>query len=346
MNVLLYAGSKKLVSKSGVGMARSHQEEALKQNGVVFTENPNEDYDVVHINTVFPTSYLMAKRAKREGKKVICHGHSTMEDFRNSFVGSNAMAPLFKKWIIKCYDTADLVLTPTEYSRRILKSYGLKAPILPISNGIDTDAFRKQPGQRERFRRRYGLKEGEKAVVSVGLPIERKGILDFIQMALRFPEYRFFWFGAANPLLIPKEIKRAIREAPKNVSFPGYVGQEELLDVYGGADLFLFLSKEETEGIVVLEALAMEIPVLLRDIPVYDGWIHDGKEAYRRKGFDKLAQAAEEILDGKLPDLSANGRKLAESRNLKITGQRLASIYRGLYNEEVSTTKRQFAVYR
>ena len=117
------------------------------------------------------------------------------------------------------------------------------------------------------------------------------------------------------------------------------------MDVYGGADLFLFLSKKRRKELLCWRRWQWNSSAF-KGYSVYDGWIHDGKEAYRRKGFDKLAQAAEEILDGKLPDLSANGRKLAESRNLKITGQRLASIYRGLYNEEVSTTKRQFAVYR
>ena len=46
-----------------------------------------------------------------------------MEDFRSSFKGSNALAPLFKRWITFCYGLGDVVLTPTEYSRRLLESY-------------------------------------------------------------------------------------------------------------------------------------------------------------------------------------------------------------------------------
>ena len=93
------------------------QEESLKGNGVEVTTDPKDDYDVVHITTIFPSDYFMAKKAKKCGKKVVYHAHSTKEDFQNSFTGSNLIAPLFKKWIMKCYQTGDLILTPTNYSK-------------------------------------------------------------------------------------------------------------------------------------------------------------------------------------------------------------------------------------
>ena len=46
--------------------------------------------------------------------------------FQNSFTGSNLIAPLFKKWIMKCYQTGDLILTPTNYSKSLLEGYGIK----------------------------------------------------------------------------------------------------------------------------------------------------------------------------------------------------------------------------
>ncbi len=51
---------------------------------------------VVHMNTVFPDSVIAAFIAKMQKKKVIYYGHSTMEDFKNSFIGSNLAAPIFK----------------------------------------------------------------------------------------------------------------------------------------------------------------------------------------------------------------------------------------------------------
>ena len=69
MKVLLYAKNRQVVLKSGVGRAMVMQEESLKGNGVEVTTDPKDDYDVVHINTIFPSDYFMAKKAKKWREK-------------------------------------------------------------------------------------------------------------------------------------------------------------------------------------------------------------------------------------------------------------------------------------
>ena len=102
MKVLLHSDKQEQIAKSGVGRAIVHQQEALRLNGVEYTLDPKDtDYDIIHINTIFPESYLMGKKAKKMGKKVIFHAHSTEEDFRNSYLLTNQVAPLFKKWLCK-----------------------------------------------------------------------------------------------------------------------------------------------------------------------------------------------------------------------------------------------------
>ena len=143
MKVLLYTEFEKMNGKSGLGKAIKHQIKALKENNIEYTTNTKDDYDIVHINFYGPNSYLLAKKAKKLGKKVVYHAHSTEEDFRNSFILSNQVAPLFKKWIIKCYTLGDHILTPTPYSKKLLENYGIKNPITDISNGIDVKFFEK-----------------------------------------------------------------------------------------------------------------------------------------------------------------------------------------------------------
>lgn len=70
---------------------------------------------------------------------------------------------------------------------------------------------------------------------------------------------------------------------PKNLMFPGFVDEEILLGAFSAADLFLFMTYEENEGIVVLESLSTKLPILLRDIPVYNGWLEDGKNCLKAK---------------------------------------------------------------
>jgi len=327
MSIYIYSGGEKLVGKSGVGQAIQHQREYLRLGGVPTTDHWTRDTEAVHVNTVLPDSVLAALGAKLRRRKVVWYGHSTMEDFRGSFKGSNALAPLFRRWITFCYGLGDVVVTPTEYSRELIESYGLKKPVYSVSNGVDTEFFHPDLAARASLRARYGLPENGKVVVSVGHMIARKGVTEFLELARRFPEVRFLWFGWTDPRLIPHEVTQAIQNAPANVTFPGFVGREELREAYQGADAFAFLSHEETEGIVVLEALACGAPTVLRDIPVYDGWLENGKNVYKASNDDEFQRTVEGLLEHSLPDLTAAGRAVAEERSLEQVGKRLREIY-------------------
>lgn len=330
MKVLLYAKNQQVVSKSGVGKAMSMQKEALLANGVEVTENSEDSYDVVHINTIFPSDYRMAKRAKKEGKKVVYHAHSTKEDFQNSFTGSNLIAPLFKKWIMKCYRLGDIILTPTEYSKTLLKGYGIENPVYAISNGVDTSLFSKNILAREDFRKKYGLRQDDKVIMSVGLYFEKKGILDFVELAEQMPEYKFIWFGYTPDIQIPSKVRRAVHKSLTNLIFAGYVPKEELINAYSSCDLFFFPSYEETEGIVVLEALSSEIPVLLRDIPVYENWLENRKDVYKGKTNKEFSSLIKDILEKRLPVLTWNGRKRALERDVNCQARKLNRYYEQL----------------
>lgn len=328
MRVTIYSGCLLLVRKSGVGQAVLHQKAMLERVGVETTNRWAKPSAAVHINTVFPDSPIAALLARIQHRKVIYYGHSTMEDFRNSFKCSNLFAPLFRRWIIHCYELGDVIITPTPYSKRLLESYGIKKPIYSLSNGIDTSFFTPCAEHRAAFRAKYKLLPDHKAVISVGHYIERKGLLDFVELARSMPDVRFFWFGYTNLNLVPKSIRIAIENAPKNLCFPGYVERDKLRDAYCGCDLFAFLSKEETEGIVVLEALACGIPTLVRDIPVYEGWLTDRENVYKARGLTELKEKVEGILTGILPDLTASGLQVAQERNLEAVGKKLLDIYR------------------
>ena len=85
-----------MIRRSGIGHAMRHQMAALDTQGIEWTLNEKDDYDILHLNTVGVASERIAKKARREGKKIVVHAHSTQEDFQNSFLFSNQMSSLFK----------------------------------------------------------------------------------------------------------------------------------------------------------------------------------------------------------------------------------------------------------
>ncbi len=328
MKVLLYSEALNLIKISGLGRAIMHQQRALQMNGIEYTTDPKDDYDIVHINTLGLKSRHLARKARKAGKRVVYHAHSTEEDFRNSFVFSNLISGLVKKWLCGCYKSGDVIITPTEYSKRLIKGYGITTPIFPVSNGIDLAKYEPKPGDREAFRSRMGLSGDDKVVIAVGLYFERKGLLDFVQMAKDMPDVKFIWFGKTPLYSVPHKIRKAVRTKLPNLNFAGYVQPEELKQAYVGCDAYIFPTFEETEGIVLLEALAAKANVIIRDIPVFD-WLTDGRDCYKAKDKDDFERLIRSVIGNELPSLRENGREAVQEMDIQKIGKKLISVYDG-----------------
>ena len=327
MKVLLYLEGKTVLQKSGIGRSLHHQMAALDLAGIPYTTDLLGDYDVIHINTYGPRSWLLLQAAKRKGKKVILHGHSTKEDFQNSFLGSNLLAPLVGKYLTSMYQQADFIITPSVYAKQLIQSYGVTTPIVAVSNGIDLDQYQKDARKEAIFREHFGLTKDQPVVICAGLYFRRKGIEDFVKVAERMPHVRFIWLGSIHKWLIPPAIRRIVEGThPENVSFPGYFKGALFQGAMSGADAFFFPSHEETEGIVVLEALASYQHVVVRDIPVYQGWLSQ-ESAEMGQTVDDFVASIQAILD-KQVDKRKAGYRVAQSRSMDRVANQLVAAYR------------------
>ena len=330
MKVLLYTEGLKTIGKSGLGKAIKHQMTALENEHIEYTLDPkDDDYDILHINTYFPKSYRIAKKAKKKGKKIVYHAHSTEEDYKNGFILAKQTSKLFKKWLIKCYSLGDVIVTPTLYSKKLLQGYkGLEnKKIYDISNGIEIDFFKKDKKLGEKFRKDYGFTKDDKIVIGIGLYIERKGIVDFVELAKRLPEYKFIWFGYSPLAAATKPVRKAVNTKLDNLFFPGYVERDVIKGAMSGADLYIFPTFEETEGIPIIEACACKQNAIVRDIPIFDGWLEDGKNVYKAKDVDEFEKKIKMFFDGELPSVVDEAYKVAVERDLKTVGKKLKQVY-------------------
>ena len=333
MKVLLYAEGQNIIGKSGLGKAIKHQMKALEHMGIEYTTDPSDDYDILHINTYYIKSYILAQKAKKAGKKIVYHAHSTEEDFKNSFILSDRASTLFKRWLIKCYSLGDVIITPTPYSKKLLENYeGLEdKKIYAISNGIELEYFKPDEEAPLDFRNVYGYTKEDKVVVGIGLYIERKGIVDFVELARRLPEYKFIWFGHSPLSAATEKVREAVGTKLPNLKFAGYVEQDMIRSALKDANLYVFPTLEETEGIPAIECCAMKQNLLVRDIPVFDDWLEDGLNCYKAKNVDEFETKIKDILEGKLPNLTEEAYKVAQERDIKIIGEQLKEVYESLY---------------
>jgi 1,2-diacylglycerol-3-alpha-glucose alpha-1,2-glucosyltransferase len=347
VRALNYLELESRLDRSGIGTSVDQQRAALAETDVevltspwtggsasdgleraLMGHDPIADFDVAHCNMIGPGTVAVAQYARRNDIPLVLHSHVTKEDFAESFRGSTYLAGPLGRYLRWFYSQADLVLCPSEYTKRTIESYPVDAPIRPISNGVDLDSLEGYEDLRTEYRERFDL-EGM-VVFAVGNVFERKGLTTFCRLAQE-TDYEFAWFGPydSGPHA-STTVKRWTGNPPENVTFTGWVDDKR--GAFGAGDVYLFPTKAENQGIAVLEAMACRKAVVLRDIPVFEEFYTHGEDCLKCETRDEFRDALAELasnLDLR-ERLGENARATAEEHGLERVGERLASIYREL----------------
>ncbi len=301
----------------------------LERIGVkVLMNRPKGEYDVLHVHSPLPDSFLWALRRRRAGRPLVVHGRHLPELVKGGFIGGSVWYPLVRSYSVKFYNLGDVVVGATPYVAKALARDGVRGPFKVVPNGINRELFARDEAAGARFRRRLGLSPSNTLVLSVGLRIPRKGVDTFVNMSNGFrdrPDVKFIWVGASEVLL-----QDALDSAPKgNVFFAGHVPFDDIVGVYSAADVFVFPTRAESYGNVMLEAASCGCPLLIRDIPVYEEWVQDGKHCLKARSDEEFAQKLDAILgDASLrARLSEGARALAAEHDMKKTAVMLKELY-------------------
>ena len=97
-------------------------------------------------------------------------------------------------------------------------------------------------------------------------------------------------------------------------------------EALGGCDLYLFPTFEETEGIPIIEACAMETNTIIRDIQIFN-YLTDGVNVYKAKDVNEFEKKIKMFLNGELKSVSKGARKIAEACDIKTVGKQLKEVY-------------------
>jgi glycosyltransferase involved in cell wall biosynthesis len=322
--VYLEGGRRRQAWSGGIQRAYENQLRALRAAGIDVTTDPRDDFDLLHVHSIGPRSvYLVEKYLGR--RPVVIHGHTTAEDFANSFVMSDSIAPYLGRFLRYYYGKADVLIAPSAYARDVLRSYEVDRPIEVVSNGVDVRRFgptarRKRLLARSRFALRGVV------IFAVGLVFMRKGVDMFCEVARLAPALSFVWFGRMYKA-VKAETLRIVEAAPPNVRFTGFV--EDVTDAYAGGDVFFFPSLVENEGIAILEAAAAGRPLVLRETECFAGrYVHEEnclKAATPEEFAAQLARLADD--DDLRSRLGDAARTYAARHSLEVVGTRLREIY-------------------
>ncbi len=267
---------RKFIGINGALVATMTQAYEMQKYVKVLFNNHGKDYDIIHSHGCFPLTFQIVKKAIKLKKPIVMSAHQTHYDIDNAYVFSKQISQLFKVYLKRYYRYGDILICPTEHSRRIVKNeLKIDKPIKLISNGVDTQKFKHSIKKRTQFRKNYKL--NNTTVMCVGMPIERKGFYDFIEISKELNEHTFLWVGKrAFPL-----VQKNHNFNKKNLIMPGYV--KDIIAAYSGGDIFCFPSYYEGEGIAILEAMSCGLPVIIRDLPTYEGRLFDGENCLKAR---------------------------------------------------------------
>ena len=334
MKVFLQSQFFKILGGQSVGgglvSTLENQRKMLGFLNIPFTEIDTGDWDIVQINIPWPKSVRLAKRAKKEGKKVIMWSHVTIEDLEKSIalLKIGFLRNYVKKYLKNAFSVADMVLCPSQYTKNLLIAYGLPEEKLTVqSNAVDIKKFYFDQNLRDEYRKKYKLTG--MVVGNVGLVIYRKGIDTFLEVAKEFKNYTFIWFGKMFNKALAQGVKT---ETPTNVSFTGYV--DNIVASFNALDIFFFPSYEENQGMVILEAAAVGLPILVREIPTYEGWLVHEVNCLKAKNKSEFETYLKMLLeDENLRNrLKTGALELAKNESIETQAQHLKKVYDKLLN--------------
>lgn len=226
-----------------------------------------QPFDLVHIQTPFVAHYLGLHLARWLGIAAVETYHTYFEEYLHHYVPflpRSLMRFAARRFTVsQCKDLAALVV-PSTAMETALKDYGVNCPMHIIPTGLETDRFRKGDGQR--FRQQLGIAPAQPTLVHVGRIAHEKNI-DFLFRMLELvarsvPDVVMIVAGEGPALKHCRDYVES-RGLTRHVRFVGYLSRDsELLDCYQAGDLFVFSSRTETQGLVLLEAMALGVPVV------------------------------------------------------------------------------------
>lgn len=223
--------------------------------------------DIVHIQTPFVAHYAGVKIAKRLNKPSVISYHTFFEEYLFHYI------PFLPKKLMKfaarhftrsqCLQVSGLIV-PSQAMLNVLRDYGVDANAEIIPTGIEEHCFEK--GDAEQFKKLYEIDPQRPALVHVGRVAHEKNIsflLDtLVKIKQQVPNILMIIAGE-GPALESLKAQSAKLALCENIRFIGYLERRhQLPSCYQAGDLFVFASRTETQGLVLLEAMAQGVPVV------------------------------------------------------------------------------------
>ena len=262
------------IEGQGVGSAYLEQVKLVSEGAPELFDvriNSIKKADIIHTHTVDPQNFIKMKSSKNA---VVCYVHFLPDTLDGSIQLPKALFSIFKKYVVSFYKSADylIVVNPTFMDE--LEKYDIpREKMVYIPNYVSKEEFYpKTKPECDVLREKYGVDKDAFVVIGVGQVQTRKGVLDFVEVAKQSPDIQFVWCGGFSFGKITdgyEQLNEVVENPPANVKFLGIIPRSEMNDLYNMSDVLFMPSYNELFPMAILEAVNLQIPLVLRDLDLY-----------------------------------------------------------------------------
>lgn len=261
--------------------------------------------DVVYVATEGPLGHSALRCAERLGIPVTTGFHTRFDHYARHY-RLGWLAPLVRRHLRRFHRRGRATLVPTRALAAELQAMGIDNARL-LSRAVDTGQF--APQYRDpALRRQWGVADDVPVMLYVGRIAAEKNLdlalRAFAAMRASVPNLHYVWVGDGPE-------RAALERAHPECIFMGMQHGADLARCYASADLFVFPSRSETFGNVILEALASGLATVAYDCGAAREHIRDGHNGYRVQEGDEAAfldACVHLVRDGRYRDMRASAR--------------------------------------
>lgn len=295
--------------------------------------------DVIHSHHPFLLGDA-ALRTARQADLPILFTHHTLYEQYTHYVPFDSK--VMKRFVIQlATEYANLcnqVIAPSSSIKKLLRQRGVTQPVEVLPTGIDLDFF--QSGQAGVFRKKYAIPEKAGVIGHLGR-LAREKNLPYLAASISslMKKRSRFYFVVAGTGDAEEDIKQIFAEAglSDRLILPGILKNRALADCYKAMDLFVFGSKSETQGLVLMEAMAAGVPVIALRASGVSDVVEDGKNGrILRANSSKASFAAaveEAFSTGAIKKWREQTRKTAQRFSRRRCAEKLHRLYQKAINQ-------------
>ena len=231
------------------------------------TDLDRRQFDIVHIQTPFVAHYAGVVLARKLGVPSVVTYHTYFEEYLHQYL--DFLPRSLMRWLARRFSRVqsrdvNAMVVPSTLMSQVLNAYGIEAPMQVIPTGLDYSRF--SGGSGNLFRAKQGIPPERPVLCHVGRMAHEKNVdflLDMLVLVKRSIPDILLVLAGEGPALKHLRKKSAGLGLDANVQFVGYLDRDRALkDCYRAGDAFVFASRTETQGLVLLEAMALGVPVV------------------------------------------------------------------------------------